>query len=291
MGENHMANRNGKNLSVEPTLLRISDKLSLRYQKLGKGPPLVLLHTIRTQLEYFRALAPLLAEKFSVFAVDLPGHGHSPIDRSAQYDEPYMRKGVVGFLEALNLRDVTIVGESIGAVLALTAAADVPERIRAVYALNTYDYETRYGDGIRRGNWFANMIIGSLQIPVFGAIGASLANRWILGKIMGGGYADPRKFPADLLAKFDETGRRPNYHYVERKVLAAWRSWSKARERYSAVKAPVTLIYGDKDWSRIPERDRTKAALRNARLFTLQNTGHFSSVERPQEVASIILRD
>jgi pimeloyl-ACP methyl ester carboxylesterase len=289
MGENHMVNRNG--LSVEPRLLRISDKLSLRYQKSGKGPPLVLLHTIRTQLEYFRALAPLLAEKFTVFALDLPGHGHSPIDRSAQYDEPYMRKGVVGFLEALNLRDVTIVGESIGAVLALTAAADVPERIRAVYALNTYDYETRYGDGIRRGNWFANMIIGSLQIPVFGAIGASLANRWILGKIMGGGYADPRKFPADLLAEFDETGRRPNYHYVERKVLAAWRSWSKARERYPAVKAPVTLIYGDKDWSRIPERDRTKAALRNARLFTLQNTGHFSSVERPQEVASIILRD
>jgi pimeloyl-ACP methyl ester carboxylesterase len=284
-----MVKRNGKSLFVEPRLLRISDKLSLRYEKSGKGPPLVLLHTIRTQLEYFRALAPLLAEKFTVYALDLPGHGHSPIDRSAQYDEPYMRKGVVGFLEALDLRDVTIVGESIGAVLALTAAADVPERIRAVYALNTYDYETRYGDGIRRGNWFANMIIGSLQIPVFGAIGASLANRWILGKIMGGGYADPRKFPADLLAEFDETGRRPNYHYVERKVLAAWRSWSKARERYSGVKAPITLIYGDKDWSRIPERERTKASLRNARLLTLQNTGHFSSVENPQEVASIIL--
>ena len=114
-----------------------------------------------------------------------------------------MRKGIVGFLEALDLRDVTIVGESIGAVLALTAAADVHDRIRAVYALNTYDYETRYGDGIRRGNWFANLIIGSLQIPVFGAIGAALANRWILGKIMGGGYADPRKLPADLLDDFD----------------------------------------------------------------------------------------
>jgi pimeloyl-ACP methyl ester carboxylesterase len=284
-----MVKRKGKSLSVEPRLLRISDKLSLRYEKSGKGPPLVLLHTIRTQLEYFRALAPLLAERFTVYALDLPGHGHSPIDRSAQYDEPYMRKGVVGFLEALDLRDVTIVGESIGAVLALTAAADVPERIRAVYALNTYDYETRYGDGIRRGNWFANMIIGSLQIPVFGAIGASLENRWILGKIMGGGYADPRKFPPDLLAEFDETGRRLNYRYVERKVLSAWRSWDKARERYSGVKAPVTLIYGDKDWSRISERERTKAALRNARLLTLQNTGHFSSVESPQEVASIIL--
>jgi len=195
----------------------------------------------------------------------------------------------VGFLRALDLREVTIVGESIGAVLALSVAAEVPDRIRAVYALNPYDYEMRYGDGIRRGNWFANMIIGSLQIPVFGAIGASLANRWVLGKIMGGGYADPHKLPADLLAEFDKTGHRPNYHYVERKVLSGWRSWGRARELYTGVRAPVTLIYGDKDWSRLPERGRTQAALKNARLFTLHNTGHFSAIESPREVASIIL--
>lgn len=272
-----------------PSLLKISDKLSLRYEKSGSGPPLVLLHTIRTQLEHFRDLAPLLARSFTVYAVDLPGHGHSPIDRSATYDEPYMRQGVVGFLEALNLRNVTIVGESIGAVLALTAAAEVPDRIRAVYALNTYDYETRYGDGIRRGNWFANIIVGSLQIPIFGAIGAALADRRILGKIMGGGYADPRKLPADLLDEFHKTGGRPHYHYVERKVSSGWRSWSKARERYAAVKAPVTLIYGDKDWSRVPERERTKALLKNARMVTLPNTGHFSAVENPKGAANVIL--
>jgi pimeloyl-ACP methyl ester carboxylesterase len=270
-------------------LLNISDKLSLRYEKSGTGPPLVLLHTIRTQLEYFGALVPLLAEKFTVYAVDLPGHGHSPIDRSAPYDEPYMRRGVVGFLEALDLRDVTIVGESIGAVLSLTAAAEVPDRIRAVYALNTYDYDTRYGDGIRRGSWFANVIIGSLQIPVFGAIGAALENRRILGKIMAGGYADPGKLPADLLAEFDATGRRPHYRLVERKGFSGWRSWSKARELYPAVKAPVTQIYGDKDWSRGPERERTKAALTNARIVTLPDTVHFSAVENPQGVTGVIL--
>lgn len=192
--------RNVESDSVEPTLVTSADKLSLRYARWGQGRPLVLLHTIRTQLDYCRTLAPLLAEKFTVYAVDLPGHGHSPIDRSAQYDEPYMRKGVVGFLEALDLREVTLVGESTGAVLALTVAAEIPDRIRAVYALDPYDYETRYGDGIRRGNWFANMIIGSLQIPVFGAMGAALENRLVLGKIMAGGYADPRKLPARATA-------------------------------------------------------------------------------------------
>jgi pimeloyl-ACP methyl ester carboxylesterase len=284
---NSQENRNSP--SAEPTFLRISDTVSLRYQKSGDGPPLVLLHTIRTQIEYFRALVPLLAKKFTVYAADLPGHGFSSVDTSAQYDEPYLRSGIVAFLKALDLREVTIVGESIGAVIALTATSEVPDRIKAVYALNAYDYETRYGDGVRRGNWFANVIMGSLQLPVFGAIGAAMANAWVIGKIMAGGYADPRKMPADLIAIFDKAGRNPNFHYAERKVLAGWRSWSQARERYSRVEVPVTLVYGDRDWSRIPERARTKGLLKNSRMFTLQNTGHFASVENPTEVARIIL--
>jgi len=274
---------------AKPAFLKLTDKVNLRYQKSGNGPPLVLLHTIRTQIEYFRSLAPLLAENFTVYAVDMPGHGFSSVDTTQEYDEPYLRWGIVEFLKSLDLRDVTMVGESIGAVVALTVASEVPERIKAVYAFNPYDYETRYGDGIRRGNGFANVIIGSLQIPVFGAIGAAIANASILGKIMAGGYADPRKMPADLIAIFDKSGRNANFHYAERKVLAGWRSWSQARERYSKVKAPVTLVYGDSDWSRIPERARTKELLGNSHFFTLKNSGHFSSVENPQDVARIIL--
>lgn len=275
--------------SEKATLLKISDRLSLRYKKSGSGPPLLLLHTIRTQLEYFRDLVPLLDSHFTVYAVDLPGHGRSPIDKSATLDEPDMRKAVVGILQALDLRDVTLVGESIGAVLALTSAAEVPDRIRAVYAINTYDYDTRYGDGIRRGNWFSNLIIGSLQIPIFGAIGASLEDRKILRKVMGGGYADPRKLPEDLLAEFDAAAHSPGYRAASRKVLSGWHSWSEARKRYSEVKAPVTLIYGDKDWSHVSERERTKTAFPNSRLFTLPATGHFSSVENPRAVAEVIL--
>jgi pimeloyl-ACP methyl ester carboxylesterase len=272
-----------------PTLLKLSDKLSLRYQKTGDGPPLVLMHTIRTQLEYFRYLAPLLADSFTVYAVDLPGHGHSPIDPAAPYDEPYLRQGIVQFIERLDLRDVTLVGESIGAVLALTVAAAIPQRIRGVIALNTYDYETRYADGLRRGNLFANVIVGSLQIPVIGPINASLENSVVLRKIMGGGYHDPRKLPQDLVTEFDRVGHRPGYRAMAGKVLSGWRSWAKARDAYANIGAPVTLIYGDDDWSLVSEGERTRDLIRGARFMTLKGTGHFSAVESPHEVAKIIL--
>lgn len=274
---------------VKPSLLKISDALSLRYQVIGSGPPLLLIHTIRTQLEYFRSLAPLLAGAHTVYAIDLPGHGHSPIDPGANFDEPYFRQAVIRFIEELNLSAVTIVGESIGGALALTVAASLPQRVKRVYAINPYDYETRYGDGIRRGNWFANFIIGSLQIPVLGAINASLENKMILGKIMGGGYHDPSKLPVDLLAEFDEVAHRPGYKRIARKVLAGWRSWSKARDYYRQVLAPVTLIYGDSDWSRSDERERTRSLIPAAQMVTLKNTGHFSAVENPSEVARAIM--
>jgi pimeloyl-ACP methyl ester carboxylesterase len=274
---------------AKPSLLKISDTLSVRFQKTGGGPPLLLIHTIRTQLEYFRSLAPLLARSHTVYVIDLPGHGHSPIDPSANFDEPYFRRAIVRVIEALDLSDVTIVGESIGGALALTVAASLPQRVKRVFAINPYDYETRYGDGIRRGNWFSNFIIGSLQIPVLGTINASLENKMVLGKIMGGGYHDPRKLPADLLAEFDEVAHRPGYKRMARKVLAGWRSWSKARDYYRQISAPVTLIYGDSDWSRTDERERTRSLIPAAQMVTLKNSGHFSAVENPSELARVIV--
>ncbi len=271
------------------TLLTINDRLSLRYQRTGSGAPMVLLHTIRGQLEYFRDLVPRLAERYTVYAVDMPGHGHSPINQAASFEEPYFRDAIVRFVERLDLRDVTLVGESIGAVVAITVAAAIPQRVKAVFALNTYDYETRYADGVRRGNLLANVAMGSFAVPVFGAISAALENRFILRQVLGGGFYDSRKLPDDLVVEFDRVGRRPGYRWLERKVLAGWRSWSDARAQYPNVKAPVTLIYGENDWSRLAERQRTAQAIPGARAFTLPKTGHFSSLERPREIADIIL--
>lgn len=276
---------------AQPATLEISDRLRLRFQQIGNGPPLLLIHTIRTQLEYFRDLAPLLAKQYEVYVIDLPGHGQSPIDPNARFDEPFFRQAVIGFIETLDLDAVTIVGESIGGTLALTVAAAIPHRVKRVVAINSYDYETRYGDGIRRGNGFANVIIGSLQIPLLGALNAALENKQILGKIMGGGYHDPRKLPADLLAAFDISARRPGYKRMARKLLAGWRSWSQARDAYRRIAAPVTLIYGDSDWSRSDERERTRSLIPGARMVTLEKTGHFSAIESPVVLARAILAE
>ncbi len=268
---------------------RISDRMSLRYKKAGSGKPLVLMHTIRTQLEYFDKIVPILAQHFTVYAIDLAGHGYSSVDTHAAYDEPYFRAAVVSFIEKLDLRDVTLVGESIGAVLALTVASTLPDRVKAVVASNPYDYDRRYGDGVRRGNLFANIAIGSYAVPLFGAVNAALENKLFLRWVLSGGFYDKRNLPRDLLSEFDRAGRRRGYRYVERKTFAGWRSWSGARAHYKDIKAPVTLMYGDHDWSTPEERRRNAVDLPKARLITLQQTGHFATLERTRQIADIIV--
>src|SRR5262245_59999286 len=60
----------------------------LRYIKSGKGPVLVLLHTLRTQLDLFEKIVPELSKHFTVYAFDYPGHGYSAIPEG-RYDAAF----------------------------------------------------------------------------------------------------------------------------------------------------------------------------------------------------------
>jgi pimeloyl-ACP methyl ester carboxylesterase len=269
--------------------IQIDGGRTLRFLKAGTGAPLILMHTIRTQLDYFQEVIPQLAQHYTVYAVDLPGHGYSSIDTKASYDEPYFRSAVIAFIEKLDLREVTLVGESIGAVLALTVASALPERIKAVVSSNTYDYDARYADGVRRGNFIANFILGQFAIPVLGAVFAAMENKPLLGLIMRGGLRMKRWMPNQLLTEFNRAGYRKGYRYVERNVFANWRSWSKARSKYAGVKAPVKLIYGEHDWSTLDERQRTAKELGGVAITTVANTGHFAFVDNPRKLVELVL--
>ncbi len=273
----------------QATTIDIDDNITLRYLKTGAGSPLILMHTIRTQLDYFAAVIPTLAKNHTVYAIDLPGHGYSSIDKQANYDEPYMRNAVIKLIEKLDLTDVTLVGESIGGVLSLTVASALPDRVSKVVASNTYDYDTRYADGVRRGNFFANIVLANYAIPIHGAIFAALENWLFLGMVMMGGLKNKKWIPSPLLSKINRAGYRKGFRYVERNVFANWKSWGQARSLYANVKAPVTLIYSDHDWSTVAERERTAKALGNVPITTVKNTGHFGFVDSPDEMVALIV--
>ena len=146
------------------------DGSRLRYYTAGTGPPLVLIHTVRTQLDYFQRVIPRLSDHYTIYALDLPGMGWSDIVPGARYEEPDLRAAVVEFASGLNLHGVTLAGESLGAALALSASIDLKDRVRQVVAFNSYDYPS----GLERGNWLARFIITSVRMPGLGPVLAGL---------------------------------------------------------------------------------------------------------------------
>jgi pimeloyl-ACP methyl ester carboxylesterase len=263
-----------------------SDGSRLRYFTAGSGPALVLMHTIRTQLDYFHRVIPQLWDSFTVYALDLPGMGWSDIVPGARYEEPDLRAAVVEFVTGLDLHDVTLAGESLGGALALQSAVDLKGRVARVVAFNTYDYPS----GLERGNVFARFIISSVRMPGLGPVFAVLENRPIMKGIMRGGVVDNRTLPDDFIVELRKSGRRKGYPRVARAVYRSLKGFVKARDRYRDVAVPVTLVYSDKDWSRPAEREQVAGLLAEVERITLPDTGHFSALERPNEVAWILRR-
>ena len=249
----------------------------LRYLTGGTGAPLVLLHTVRTQAEHFRHLIPLIQRRYTVYALDLPGMGYSQIVPGASYQEPAMRAAVKRFLTQLDLRDVTLMGESMGATLALTTAADLPKRVRRVVSVNPYDY----AGGIARSSLLARFIVTGVLAPGVGPRIAAVEPKPIMRAVLRGGLGDKTALRADYLDELLKVGRRPGYPTVAHGVYGNLPSLVAARPRYAEVTAPIHLIYGEKDWSRPSDRQANRQLLPDAEFTQVSKAGHFIALERP----------
>jgi len=258
----------------------------LRYITGGSGKPLLMLHTVRTQAEHFRHLIPLVEEGYTVYALDLPGMGYSQIVPGASYQEPAMRAAVERLVTQLDLREVTLLGESMGATLALTTAADLAERVQRVVAINPYDYR----GGIRRSSLLARVIVTGVLAPGVGPTVATQEPKPIMRAVLRGGLVDKAALRDDYLDELLKVGRRSGYPAVARAVYGSLPSLIAARSRYPEVKAPVHLIYGEKDWSRRSDRQANRQLLPAAEFTQIPNAGHFIALERPDVAADLLNR-
>jgi pimeloyl-ACP methyl ester carboxylesterase len=259
----------------------------LRYVRTGKGPNLVLLHTLRTQLDLFEKMIPELSKQFTVYALDYPGHGYSDIP-TARYDAAFFTAAVEGFLDKLDLRDVTLAGVSIGGSIALIIAARRDPRVLRVIAINPYDYAK--GRGLARSSIFGWLVNYTALLPVVGETVMRLRTSFINGAVLRGGVADPNSLPPALANEIGLVGNRPGHYRAFLSLLRNTESWETATNDYGRIEVPVLLVWGDQDWARPSEREHDRALIPNAQMTTLEHGGHFLSLDRPAELTQLITR-
>ena len=184
------------------------DGVRLRYITAGTGPTLVLLHTLRTQLDIFQKVIPELSKQFKVYALDYPGHGFSDIPK-VEYKPEVFVHAVAGFLDKVDVNDAIVAGISIGGSISLILAAHQHPRVKKVISINPYDYAK--GRGIQRSSAVANLIFSLSHVPIIGPTVMRLRNPMVEEKILEVGVSYREAWPPEFKKEMFEVGCRPGH--------------------------------------------------------------------------------
>lgn len=265
--------------------IKVND-INLRYVDVGQGPPLVLLHTLRTQLDMFQKMVPELSKYFRVYALDYPGHGFSDIP-TVEYTPEFFINVVAKFLEQLDIQDAIVAGESIGGSISLVLAARHNPRVKQVIAINAYDYDA--GRGIMRGSPVAKLLFSLNNVPILGSTFWRLRQYPVFKLIMEGGVVHNDALPPALLREMHEVGNRPHHYLAFMSLVRHWEGWEDARANYAKIAIPVLLVYGEGDWSRPDEREANRRAIPGVEMAIVKDAGHFLSLDAPEAAIHNIL--
>jgi pimeloyl-ACP methyl ester carboxylesterase len=260
--------------------------IRVRCIKAGVGPNLVLLHTLRTQLDMFEKIIPGLEKHFTVHAFDYPGHGWSDIPKAAYAPEDFYQ-WTVAYLDKLDIARAAVVGVSIGGTLSLMLAARQNPRVTRIIAVNPYDYWP--AEAFARVLWprgsssRLRRCLCSARRSCDCAIDTSPIGS---SKVA---WRRPKRCPRSLRKSSIKSALDRVITGGFLSLLAHERLWPKARNEYASIKVPVLLVYGEHDWAPLVERERTRLLIPSVATEIVCNGSHFLSLDRPRELQNLIV--
>jgi len=113
------------------------DGLQFHYLTAGNGPAVILLHGYTQTSRMWRPIIPLLAEKFTVIAPDLPGIGDSGIP-SDGLDMKSAATRVHALAQSLGVKKARVVGHDIGLMVAYAYAAQFPSEVEKLVVMDAF---------------------------------------------------------------------------------------------------------------------------------------------------------
>ncbi len=250
------------------------DGLSFHYLDWGgSGPPLVMLHGLTGHARTWDHTAAALSDRYRVLALDQRGHGDS--DWAPRYGVAPMIGDLLAFLDALRLSEVTLMGLSMGGIVAYQFTAAYPERVSRLVVLD----------------------IGPEIAPAGGRrVAADLVEKDVFGSedeaVAQARAANPRPTDESLRHRVSHNLRPlPDGTLTFKwdkalRDLGAIRDGLSPDERWAAwnsLSCPVLLVRGDdSDILARQTADRMVAGHPRASLAVVADCGHSITLDRPE---------
>lgn len=210
---------------------------------------------------------------YSVLAPDLPGHGRSKGALLTSIND--MADWTIRLIEVAGASRARLVGHSMGALIALDAAARYPDRVSGLSLIGVGAAMPVSEDLLAAAKAGDHTAVDMVSIWGFGfaaGLGGSQApGLWM----MGGGQRILERNPTGVL--FND--------------LSACNNYKDAPGAAAKIKAPTTLILGERDLMTPLKSGRQLASAINGALeVVLPGAGHMSMAERPEEVLAALRR-
>jgi pimeloyl-ACP methyl ester carboxylesterase len=118
----------GSQTSIESLKLKVND-VQAHYLKAGSGPPVMLIHGGASDSQDWVGTMAALSHRYTLYAPDLIGFGQTDRNKEGYYLSDFS-EFMLGFIEALGLEHLVLVGHSFGGRLCVDIALNHPEKVR-----------------------------------------------------------------------------------------------------------------------------------------------------------------
>jgi pimeloyl-ACP methyl ester carboxylesterase len=230
------------------------------------GPAVVLLHGLGSSSADWPEQQAVLEARHRVVAVDLPGHGASPLPAGPLTVEG-MAGDVVALLERLGGEPAHVVGLSLGACVALRLALGAPGHVRSLTLVNPFARLQLAGPGDLARLALRMVLLGTAPMST---VAAHVARRLFP-------WPEQRALYEAAVASLAAT-RRAAYFAAMRALVRF-----DARGQVAAIRQPTLVVAGDRDTSvPLAVKVALAAAIPRARLLVVPASGHATPHDQPE---------
>lgn len=239
---------------------------------------IVLLHGTGAATHSWRVLAPLLAQRFQVVGMDLPGHGFTSMPEAERMSLPGMSAAVADLLDGLGVTPALLVGHSAGAAIAARVVLDRRVIPRAIVSINGALLPLP-GLAGRIYAPMARLLALNPLVPRLFAWRA--AERRVLLRLIEGTGS---QIDAQGISLYGQLVASPGHAAAALAMMAAW-DLNRLAADLSDLQTPLWLLAGERDRTVSPEQAHALAArMQHAQVCVLPNLGHLAHEEQPGAV-------
>ena len=252
--------------------------VKLRYRPAGKGEPILLLHGLGASLEQWEWSQPGLSSRHEVVALDLPGFGRSQSPPRDQFDLDHMVSLLGGFIDAMGWQSATVIGNSMGGLLAISMALNLEGRVSRLVLTGSAGLGRDLGWPLRVA-WLP--CLGEAILPF-------MKLRPLVHYSLRRLFSDPSRLPNRMVdVSADNYKRRSIRSNFLRAIrigvsLSGQRDSINFRDQLDKIRVPTLLIWGREDGVMPLEHGKIAHQLiAGSKLTVIDDCGHVPQIEHP----------